>query len=100
MSPTIIVTIDADLEEIVPTFLENRKKDLIKIQQFISSSSWDSIESIAHKLAGNAGSYGFNDLGKIGADLEDACQAKDVDTIINYCDKYKIYMSNLQVEFK
>lgn len=95
-----IVTIDSDLEEIVPGFLENRKKDLLQIQEHLQSSSWAHIESIAHKLAGNAGSYGFNDLGEIGANLEDACQASDIEAIKLYCEQYRDYMESLQVEYK
>jgi len=100
MSQIIIVTIDSELQEIVPSFLENRKKDLIQIKDFLANSKWDNIESIAHKLAGNAGSYGFNDLGNIGASLEDACKAGDVTAIHDYCAQYQNYMDNLQVEFK
>lgn len=100
MSQITIVTIDSDLEEIVPSFLENRKKDLTQIKDFLAQSNWDNIESIAHKLAGNAGSYGFNELGHIGAALEDACKAGDVAAIHDYCAQYQSYMENLQVEFK
>ncbi len=99
MTTPRIVTIDADLEEIVPGFLENRKKDLIQIEEHIQSSSWSHIESIAHKLAGNAGSYGFNDLGEIGAALEEACQSNDINAIKDYCNQYKEYMDSLQVEY-
>jgi len=99
MSSKIIVTIDSDLKEIVPTFLENRNKDLIQIEDFLTQSNWESIESIAHKLAGNAGSYGFNELGEIGANLEEACKSANVTSIHDYCTKYQDYMENLQVEF-
>lgn len=100
MSQIIIVTIDSDLEEIIPTFLANRQKDLTQIQGFINNSNWDCIESIAHKLAGNAGSYGLHELGKIGAALEDACKKKEMHAILDLCEQYKLYMTNLQIEFK
>ena len=100
MTEIIIVQIDADLEDIVPSFLENRKKDLEQIEIFLKEKDWGHIESIAHKLAGNAGSYGFNELGEIGIKLEEACQQAQFEEIKKYCDQYYQYMDNVKVEYK
>ncbi len=100
MPQAIIVTIDSDLQEIIPSFLENRKKDLSKIEEYLQTSNWSHIESIAHKLAGNAGSYGFDELGHIGASLEQACQSNHVEAIRDYCQQYQHYMDHLEVKFE
>ena len=100
MTERRIVFIDKDLKEIVPSFLDNRRKDLDLIATHLSNQEWTHIESIAHKLAGNAGSYGFNDLGKIGAQLEEACQEGNHEDATKLCAQYKDYMDNLKVEFK
>ncbi len=100
MSEERIVYIDEDLKEIIPSFLDNRQKDLTLIKEHLAAEQWSHIESIAHKLAGNAGSYGFEELGIIGAKLEESCQQGDVATIKQYCDQYNQYMNNLKVEYK
>ncbi len=94
------VTIDADLQEIIPSFLDNRKKDIVKLDEFLPAKQYSQIESIAHKLAGNAGSYGFDDLGQIGANLEAACQSLNEAEIANLCLAYKEYLENLEIEYK
>lgn len=99
MSEKILVSIDADLEEIIPTFLENRQKDISKIDQALASMDLKAIETIAHKLAGNAGSYGLDDLGEIGAQLESACQAADKEAVNSLCASYKDYLSRLEIKF-
>ena len=100
MSEPIIVFIDEDLKEIVPSFLDNRRKDITLIATHLPNQEWTHIESIAHKLAGNAGSYGFNDLGQIGAKLEQACQEGNTDEATKLCAQYKEYIEHLKVEFK
>ncbi|MCF8059815.1 MAG: Hpt domain-containing protein [Bacteriovoracaceae bacterium] len=100
MSDKFIVKIDPDLKEIIPTFLKNREKDIQNIKVALESSDYAAIESIAHKLAGNAGSYGLDDLGEIGASLEAACQTNDVNNINQYCQQYAQYLSNLEIQFE
>jgi HPt (histidine-containing phosphotransfer) domain-containing protein len=100
MSEKVKVLIDKDIEEIVPIFLDNRQKDLLEIETNLSANNLTVIEVIAHKLAGNAGSYGFSDMGLIGADMEAACQNQNIDEVKNLFDKYKNYLNNLVVEYK
>lgn len=100
MGGKIVVKIDKDLEDIIPGFLENRRKDLEKIDNAISQNDLKTIESIAHKLAGNAGSYGLDDLGEIGMKLETAAGSEDASLVKNLYQSYKEYMSNLTIEFQ
>lgn len=100
MSDKIKVLIDKDIEEIVPMFLENREKDLIEIQNHLNDNNLGAIEVIAHKLAGNAGSYGFTDMGLIGARMEASCQASKADEVTALYEEYKNYLSQLEVEYK
>ena len=100
MSEKIVVKIDEDLEEIIPTFLENRNKDLSAINEALSTGDIPSIEVIAHKLAGNAGSYGLHDLGEIGVALEKSCQSEDTNEVKAIYEKYVDYMNRLEIEFE
>ncbi len=100
LSEKIIVNIDADLEEIIPTFLENRKKDQTTMESALQTGDLAAIESIAHKLAGNAGSYGLDDLGEIGAQLESVCQAGKKEEAENLISQYKNYLANLEIQYE
>ena len=99
MSAKFVVTVDKDIEEIVPMFLDNRQKDIESLKHHIQADELKEIEVIAHKLAGNAGSYGFADLGKIGAALEQACKDQDIETIKIKYQEFCDYMTNVEVEF-
>ena len=100
MSEKNVVKIDKDLEEIIPMFVDNRHKDIQEIRTHLENNDLTAIEVIAHKLAGNAGSYGFMDLSKIGADMEASCKTNDLDSIKAQFENYKNFMDNLVVEFE
>ena len=96
----IIITVDKDLEEIMPMFLTNRNKDIGLLEEAMSSKDFKKIEVIAHKLAGNAGSYGIPDLGDIGSTMESAAGKNEEEAIEGLIQEYKRYLEKLVVEFK
>ena len=95
----IQVEIDKDLEPIFDSFLGNRKKDLDMLNDAISSSDFKTVETIGHKLAGNAGSYGLPDLGHIGGKLEDCAISQEIEKIKALYQDYKDYINNLEIKF-
>lgn len=94
------ISVDADLKDIMPTFLSNRMKDLGAILDAIKSNDIKAIQVIGHKLAGNAGSYGLPDLGQIGVNLEMAAIKQDINSIKSLLIEYKNYMENLEIVYK
>ena len=96
----IVVSVDKDLEEIMPGFLQNRQKDLFELDEALGKNDIESIKVIGHKLAGNAGGYGLPDLGKLGAQLEEACIQQDVDTIKNLIQSIKEYLEKLEIVYE
>ena len=100
MGDKVKVTLDRDIEELIPHFLESRSKDIVLITSSIDTDDFKAIEGVAHKLSGNAGSYGFTALGLIGKTMETAAKEKDMDTIKNEFKKMKEYLSNLEISYE
>ncbi len=94
------VTVDVDLEDIIPAFLKNRNDDIEKLKELVSLKDLKSIEVIAHKLAGNAGGYGFVELGEVGRRMESAAQSEDLQVISDEFENYKNYMLNLEIKYE
>lgn len=99
MNAKIRVQVDKDLADIMPTFLNNRAKDIELITQALLKSDFVSIESVAHKLAGNAGGYGLAELGLIGREMETSAKQKNGDQIKKLFEKMKDYLAKLDIEF-
>jgi HPt (histidine-containing phosphotransfer) domain-containing protein len=94
------IEIDEDLEDIVPGFLENRKKDLVQLQGFLEDKDLAEIEKIGHKVSGSSGGYGFHDLGLIAKELEKLAMENTIEGIDELIVKFEKYITNVKVEYK
>lgn len=93
------IEIDKDLEDIFDEYLKHREEDIIKFEISISQNDFLSIQVIGHRLAGNAGSYGLVELGKIGSSIEAAAKDKDTRNLKKYFEEYVQFIKNLDVRF-
>lgn len=94
------ITIDKDLEDLVPTYLETRKKELIKLRELFSQEALSEITAIAHKLAGNAGGYGFQELTDIGRRMEAAGRANEKEKVGIEIENVGNYLEQIDVKFE
>ena len=77
----IILYIDQGLEEIVPGFLENRRRDVQTLEIALQENNLAQIHIIGHRMRGDGGGYGFDAISTIGAALEQAAAREDRDAI-------------------
>ena len=96
----ITVTIDADLEDLIPGFLENRKADLSNLQACLDNSDFDSIKSTGHSLKGVGGGYGFDRISEIGAELEQAGLNQDGSKVSELLAAYTDYLNRLEIVYE
>ena len=96
----VIVTIDADLEDLVPGFLENRSGDCAKLATALADNDMQSIQSIGHNLKGLGGGYGFEKISELGAALETAAKAGDREGISPLIGQLESYLENVEVKFE
>jgi HPt (histidine-containing phosphotransfer) domain-containing protein len=77
----ITIHINQDLEEIVPGFLENRRRDVQTLETALQENNLAQIHLIGHRMKGDGGGYGFDAISMIGAALEQAAAGEDRDAI-------------------
>jgi HPt (histidine-containing phosphotransfer) domain-containing protein len=73
----VIVYIDPDLEAIVPGFLENRRKDAAALDTALRGNDWTTLRLLGHRMKGDGGGYGFQEISRIGDALEQAAMRGD-----------------------
>ena len=100
MSEKIKVVLDKDIEELIPHFLESRSKDIASLTSSIDELNFKAIEMVAHKLAGNAGSYGFTALGEVGKTMEKAAKNENIEIIKAEFEKMKNYLDNIEISYE
>jgi HPt (histidine-containing phosphotransfer) domain-containing protein len=96
----IIVTIDPDLEELIPGFLENRAKDLTNLRAALGRNDLPAVQSIGHSLKGVGGGYGFVRLSEIGAEMERAARSGDSSTLPGLLDELADYLNRVVVSYE
>ena len=55
MTEGYVAYVDKDLEELVPTFLENRRKDVETMLAALQQLDFDTLHTIAHQIKGSGG---------------------------------------------
>jgi PAS domain S-box-containing protein len=76
-SEKITVHVDADLEDLIPEFMKNRRKDILALSEAIEAKDFEAIRVIGHTLKGVGGGYGFHFLTDMGLSLETAAREEN-----------------------
>ena len=96
----ITVKVDPDLAELVPGYLENRRKDIQSIKESIGRDNFASIIMIGHSMRGSGGGYGFDYVSEVGKLIEEAAMDSDLEVIEKQIVNLEHYLSRLEVTFE
>jgi HPt (histidine-containing phosphotransfer) domain-containing protein len=96
----IVVRIDADIAELVPTFLENRRKDVTNLRAAIVSRDFRTLQLRGHSMKGAGGGYGFDRISEIGAELETCARTEDLDCASRWVDELEAFLDRVEVVYK
>jgi len=75
------VHVDAELAEILPRYLDNRRRDAVALEEAVAQGDFDRIRTLGHQFKGSGGAYGLDAITRMGAALESAAKARDLATI-------------------
>lgn len=97
MSDRIEVRIDPDLEDLVPGFLDNRRKDVERIGGLLERGEFGELRLIGHSMKGAGGGYGFDAITDYGAEIEEAALREDGEAIRASTAALADYLSRVDV---
>jgi HPt (histidine-containing phosphotransfer) domain-containing protein len=96
----IVVKIDAELEDLIPGFFENRRKDIRVIREALEAGDLEPARSLGHSMKGAGGGYGFQAISEMGAALETAAKSGDGPAIRQQTDALSSYLDRVKVVFE
>ena len=99
-SKKITVTLDKDLEDLIPGFMQRRREDVVSLRTSLAAGEMDKVRITGHSMKGTGGGYGFDDLTRIGGELEKAAAAADGDRITQLIGELEAYLDNVVIEFE
>ena len=94
----IRIRIEEGMEDVVPGYLEKRRNDIDVYRESLSSSSFDAIQKLAHKMKGTGGGYGFPELTDLGGAMESAAMRSDATALAQYIEEFSQYLENVVLE--
>jgi HPt (histidine-containing phosphotransfer) domain-containing protein len=94
-----IVEIDADLQDLVPQFVENRKKDIETLRQLVQNDDLNAISQLAHKIKGAAAGYGFNELSELAAQMEKASKGNEPNPLAELVKRMETHFLNIEIRY-
>ncbi len=95
----LTVTVDADIQDLVPGFLANRHRDMTRIADALAAGDFDAIRLIGHSMKGAGGGYGFDAITDIGARIEQAGIARDATAIESAKKDLASYLQRVEVVY-
>ena len=97
---TIIVHIDPGLEDIVPGFLENRRRDVLTLETALRQNDLKTIHVIGHRMKGDGGGYGFESISLMGEALEQAAAREDLIAIRQHTAELVNFLARVTVVYR
>jgi HPt (histidine-containing phosphotransfer) domain-containing protein len=98
-APRVIVNINPDLKDLVPGFLENRRKDAATLARAVQTGDTRVVRLLGHRMKGDGGGYGFEEISQIGEALEDAARREDWKVIAEKTEALTVFLKLVDVVY-
>jgi two-component system sensor histidine kinase/response regulator len=95
----LVALVPSDLKALIPGYLANRRTDVLKITDLISTGVFEDAGRLAHSMKGSGGGYGFDGISRIGAEMEKAAKAGNASGVLAGVNELKIYLDKVQIEY-
>jgi HPt (histidine-containing phosphotransfer) domain-containing protein len=99
MSDKFSVTVDAQIAGLLPRFLANREADVTRISGALEQEDFEAIRAAGHGMKGSGGAYGFAEISRLGAALEECAERRDAAAIAALVANLADYLGRIEVKF-
>lgn len=97
---SLIITIDKDLEDLIPGYIENRRRDIASIEAALRKNDFETIRVLGHSMKGSGGGYGFDKITEIGKRIEESAKVMETGEINRQVAALSEYLSNINIVYE
>lgn len=94
------VTVAKDLEDLIPTFMRNRHKEVETLRAALAAADFEQLRQLGHRMKGVGNSYGFSRVSTLGKQIEDGARSGDRAALEACIAEYGDYLSRVQVVYE
>lgn len=92
-----VLIIERDLQEIVPQYLENMKKNVQEILDSASKGDLKKAQTLGHQMKGSGKGYGIPKISEIGALIELEAKNDNSRSVTKHAEELRDYLGKLEV---
>jgi len=100
MSEPITVVVAKDLEDLVPTFMKNRNKELETLRSAFAAGDMEQLRQLGHRMKGVGNSYGFEKVSTLGKQIEDGAKAGAGAGLDKVIAEYADYLARVKIVYE
>jgi CheY-like chemotaxis protein len=94
----IVIPVDGALADLVPNYLESRRKDLGSIRRALGQENYEATRVLGRSMKGSGEGYGFAFISAVGQAIEAAAQEGDGQEIQRRIDELDNYLKRLEIK--
>lgn len=94
-----VVRIDRDFAPMIPRFMGNRRRELAAMREAVAKGDYETVRKLAHDIKGAGGSYGFDALSAMAAELEQAATAGQGTNVQAGLAALERYLATIDVQY-
>jgi len=98
MSDKLNIDLDAQVAALVPRFLAHRAADVGKIRAALADADFEIVRGVAHGMKGSGGGYGFPEISRLGAAMEEGARQRDAAAIRGLVASLEAYLARIESE--
>jgi len=95
-----LVTVPKDLEELIPVFMSNRKKELDALRIALAAADFEQLRQLGHRMKGVGNSYGFAQVSDFGKYVEDGARIGDRALLESTIVRYTEFLSKVNIVYE
>jgi len=88
------------MKKFIPQILENTKNDIDALKKSIEEKNFDEIYRMAHSMKGYAKPFGFNELGDLAIQIQDAAKEKSFDDVCELAEAIDDCFINIEIVYE
>ncbi|MBC7803751.1 MAG: Hpt domain-containing protein [Candidatus Parcubacteria bacterium] len=96
----ITVTVAKDLEDLIPTFMKNRNKELETLRSALTAGDMEQLRQLGHRMKGVGNSYGFEKVSALGKQIEDEAKVTDLPALEACLVEYTDYLARVKIVYE
>ena len=96
----LIVRVSKDIEDLIPVFMANRRKELETLRSALAASDFEQLRQLGHRMRGVGNSYGFDRVTTLGKEIEDGARSEDRAALGTHIAAYADYLSRLEITYE